>query len=112
MNIQITVRHSKASQSLRDALTEELLNLEKYAENITSVHAVIDTEHVDKTVEIVVNLSRHTVSATGKADVLGKAIDMALHKVIAQLKKVNQKRKEHKGRKSMDIHESAIQAKN
>jgi ribosomal subunit interface protein len=96
MNIQITVRHSKASQSLRDALTEELQNLEKYAENITSCHVVIDTEHVDKTVEIVVTLSRHTVSATAKSDILGKAIDLALGKVVTQLKKVNQKRKNHK----------------
>jgi putative sigma-54 modulation protein len=99
MNIQITVRHSKASQELKDALTDELEKLEKFADKITSVHAVIDTEHVDKIVEIVVNLSRHTVSATAKAGNLGKAVDIALDKIIAQLKKINQRRKEHKREK-------------
>jgi len=99
MNVQITVRHAKVSQSLKDSLTEELMNLEKFAEHITSCHAVIDTEHVEKTVEIVANLSHHTVSATGKADNLRTAIDMAIAKITAQLKKVNQKRKRHKGLK-------------
>ena len=96
MNIQITSRHAKMSQSLQDSLTEELEKLERFHDKITSCHVVIDNEHSRKTVEIVMNMQNHTVSAKGKEENLGKAIDDALAKTERQLKKINEKIKDHK----------------
>ena len=97
MEIQITSRHSKASQTLQDTLTVELEKMDKFLDKITSCHVILDSEHVDKTVEITMNAGGHPpIIATGKADNLGKAIDDALSKTGRQLKKLNGKIKNHK----------------
>ena len=96
MNIQITSRHTKISQDTQDYLRDELENLSKYYDKISSCHVILDTEHVDKTIEITMNVLNHSVVAKASADNLGKAVDVALHKVTRQLKKFNEKLKEHK----------------
>ena len=96
MEIQITSRHSKASQALQETITDELSKIEKFYDKITSCHVILDSEHVDKKVEITMNTQGHQLVATGKAENIGKAIDDALSKTERQLKKLNQKIKNHK----------------
>ena len=96
MEIRITSRHSKASQSLQDTITSELQKLGKYFDKITSSHVVIESEHVVKVVEITMNTLGHQVVATAKAENVGKAFDEALAKAERQLKKLNAKIKNHK----------------
>ncbi len=96
MNVQITARHSKASQEFKDSLTEEVGRLERFADGITSCHVVLDTEHVEKTVEITVSVRRSAVIAKAHAENIGKAFDMAVDKIKAQLKKLNEKRRVRK----------------
>ena len=68
----------------------------EFFDKITSAHVVLDSEHVDKTVEITMNTQGRQVVAFAKADSIGKAIDEALAKTERQLKKLNQKIKSHK----------------
>lgn len=96
MEIQITSRHSKASQALQDTITAELNKLERFYDKITSCKVVLDSEHVDKIVEISMSTQGHQLIATAKADNLGKAIDSAMAKTERQLKKLNEKIKSHK----------------
>ena len=96
MEIQITSRHSKASQTLQDTITAELTKMEKFSDKITSCRVILDSEHVDKLVEITMSTHGHQLVANGKADNLGKAIDDALAKTERQLKKLNEKIKNHK----------------
>jgi putative sigma-54 modulation protein len=96
MNIQITCRHSKVSAETKQLLKNELVNLEKYYDRITSCHIILDTEHLDKIVEIVIKVQGATISAKAKADNLGKSVDMAIQKIARQLKKLNEKVKSHK----------------
>ncbi len=96
MEIQITSRHNKASQKLQDNITAELKKMERFYDKITSCRVVLDSEHVDKIVEISMTTQGHQLIATAKADNLGKAIDSALAKTERQLKKLNQKIKSHK----------------
>jgi putative sigma-54 modulation protein len=96
MNIQITARHGKAPQSLQDSLTSDLQKLERFSDKITSCHVILESEHVEKLAEAVVTVQGGTVSAKAKAESLGKAIDMMLEKVERQLKKFNEKLKNHK----------------
>lgn len=96
MEIQITSRHSKASQSLQDTINDELQKLGKFFDKITSCHVILDSEHVEKVAEITMStLGRHVV-ATAKAENIGKAFDDALAKAERQLKKLNSKIKSHK----------------
>lgn len=96
MEIQITSRHRKASQSLQDTITAELQKVGKYFDKITSCRVIIDSEHVQKVAEITMNTFGHQVVATAKAANIGKAFDDALAKVVRQLKKINAKIKNHK----------------
>ncbi|MDD5674907.1 MAG: ribosome-associated translation inhibitor RaiA [Chitinivibrionales bacterium] len=97
MQIQITSRHNKASATLQNFITDELGKLEKFYDKITSCHVVLDEEHVDKIVEITMNVLNHTVNATAKSDAIGKSIADAIDKVERQLKKLNEKLKVHRG---------------
>ncbi len=97
MEIQITSRHEKASQSLQDTLTAELEGLQRFYDRITSCHVVLDKERGKEIIEIVVHMAGHTVAGNAKAENLGKAIDLAITKVERQLKKINEKIKSHKG---------------
>ena len=96
MEIQITSRRSRASQSLQNTITTELKKVGKYFDKITSCHVILDSEHVDKVAEITMNTFGRSVIATAKAENVGKAFDDALGKAERQLKKLNAKIKNHK----------------
>ncbi|MBN1981016.1 MAG: ribosome-associated translation inhibitor RaiA [Chitinivibrionales bacterium] len=96
MNVQITSRHNKVSQDTHDFLKNELMDLEKFYDKMTSCHVILDAEHVFKTVDITINIKGKTVNASAKAENLGKAVNDSLEKIKQQLKKFNQKVKNHK----------------
>jgi putative sigma-54 modulation protein len=96
MEIQITSRHSKASPSLQETITEELQKVGKFFDKISSCHVVLDSEHVEKVAEITMHTLGRQVVATAKAENIGKAFDEALAKAERQLKKLNAKIKNHK----------------
>jgi len=97
MEIRITARHdAKASQDLQDIITAEIGKLEKFYDKITSCHVILDTDGSDKTVEITMSAQGHSVVGNAKAENVGKAIDEAVAKVERQLKKINEKVKNHK----------------
>jgi putative sigma-54 modulation protein len=96
MEIRITSRHAKASQSLQDTITDELQKVGKFYDKITSCHVILDSEHVEKVAEISMSTLGHQVVATAKAENIGKAFDDALIKAERQLKKLNAKIKSHK----------------
>ena len=103
MNIQITSRRSKVSQETQDYLNGELKNLEKFYDKMTSSHVILDAEHINKIVEIIISVQGSTVNAKAKSDSLGKSVDMALQKITRQLKRFNQKMKNHKNINLKDI---------
>jgi putative sigma-54 modulation protein len=96
MDITITSRHEKASASLQETITAEFSKLEKFYDRITSCHIIIDSERGLDSIEVVLNMAGHTVTATAKAENVGKAIDEALSKTERQLKKINEILKDHK----------------
>ena len=96
MEIQITSRHHKASQTLQDTITSEINKMEKFSEKITSCHVILDSEHLVQKVEITMHAFGHQVVANAKDENIGKAFDSALEKVERQLKKINEKIKNHK----------------
>lgn len=95
MEVQLTVRHSKAAPEIQQHIQEEVDKLEKYYQKITSCHVVLDTEHTQKVAEIVMNVQSHTLSATASDENIAKAVDSAVAKIERQLKKINEKIKKH-----------------
>jgi putative sigma-54 modulation protein len=101
MESQITFRHSKATESLKQVIQDDLDKLERFFDNITSARVVLDTDSINKKAEIVLNLYSHTVTATSKAENIGKAWDAVIGKAERQLKKINEKMKNHKHQKTI-----------
>jgi putative sigma-54 modulation protein len=99
MESQITFRHSKASDSLRQVIQDDLDKLQRFYDSITSARVVLDTDSINKKAEIVLNLYSHTVTATSKAENIGKAWAETMGKAERQLKKINEKLKNHKHKK-------------
>lgn len=96
MDIQITTRHSKVAQELQDEVRDKIEALQRFYEKISHCHVIFDTEHTDKKVEIVMSIMGGTVTGTAKSDNVHKAAEEALEKVERQLKKSNEKIKNHK----------------
>jgi len=96
MDIRIVSRHDRASQSLQEAITADINKLERFSEKITSCHVILDSEHLDQTVEITMHAFDRELVALGKAENVDKAFDSALEKIERQLIKINQKIKDHK----------------
>jgi putative sigma-54 modulation protein len=108
MDIQITSRHQKASKTLQETIKDELGKMEKYFDNITSCHVILDEERGMEYIEVVLAMAGHTVTASAKEANMGKALDAVITKAERQLKKINEKLKEHKG---AGTHENAKPAK-
>jgi ribosomal subunit interface protein len=96
MEIRIVSRHNKASQSLQEAITADIQKLERFSEKITSCHVILDSEHLDQTVEITMHVFDREIVAFGKAENIGKAFDCTLDKIERQLIKISEKIKNHK----------------
>ncbi len=101
MKIQITTRHeSHISDDTKAFIEEEVLGLVKFYDKITSAHVVCDREThksgQEDTVELEMSVDGAILSAKATEENLGKAIDSVIEKMTRQLKKKNEKVKEHK----------------
>jgi ribosomal subunit interface protein len=96
MEIRIVSRHNKASQTLQETITADIQKLERFSEKITSCHIILDSEHLDQTVEITMHVFDREIVSFGKAENIGKAFDLAMEKIERQLIKINEKIKDHK----------------
>ncbi len=97
MNIQFTARHFKGSESLQQRIQEEVDRLEKFYDRITACHVTLDAEsksRVSAEIKIAVR-DRHLV-AKAHSDVMIKAFEAAIDKIERQLKKSNEKKREHR----------------
>jgi putative sigma-54 modulation protein len=108
MEIQITARHTKVSDSAKDLITSKLAGLEKFYDKLTSCHVIVDEEPLQNVVEIVMNGQKHTVKALAKEANLGKAIDEAVSKAERQLVKINEKIKGHRNGKPGAVPQEAV----
>lgn len=97
MNIQFTARHFHASSELQESVHEQVLKLEKYYHNITDAFIVLDADKERlRRVELKMNIYDKTVSAKAEESNMHKALDAVFTKMSRQLKRENQKLKNHR----------------
>lgn len=106
MNFQLTYRHDKASDSLKESLKRDTEKFEKFSDKITNCHVIIDKAGHNKTVEIIITANGKIIKSLSKNENLGKAVDSAIEKSERQLKKMNEKMKNHKAPKSNEMLDS------
>jgi len=103
MDIQVTTRHVKVAEDLQAEITEKMDRLQRFFEKITSCRVILDSERADKTVEIVMSIMGRRLTAKAKADTIRVALEEAVDKVERQLKRSNERVKDHKGVKGAEI---------
>jgi putative sigma-54 modulation protein len=97
MHIQITSRHFKVHDTIRDHVTTELEKLEKFFDNIISCDVVLYFERPQnstKHCEMTLKVKGETLFAAADSDDFLKSIDMAVDKLERQLKKYKDKLRE------------------
>lgn len=97
MNIKVTARHFDASEALQVRVQEMAENLQKFYPSITDISVILDAERKDsRRAEFVVNILHNTITADASEENMGKALEVALERIERQLKKENEKLKNHK----------------
>ncbi len=93
MNIQFTFRKMEPTDALKERVVTRLEKLEKYVNYPVSFHVTLVAEKTSQKAEIACHAEHHDLVAEAKAEDLYEAIDLAVHKLEAQLKKQRELRK-------------------
>ncbi len=98
MQVNVTGRHFDASMELKSNIEAQILSLSKFNDRITGAHIVLDKQPNDTASALAeLAIAGHgTLSVTGEAESVGKAIDEMFDKLERALKKENEKAKEHR----------------
>lgn len=97
MQIQVTGRHVEVSDDVREYIMEKADKLPRFYDRIHGVEVVLDHESEQFTAEIIVHVDREPtiVAHEAGADTF-VLIDVIVGRVERQLKKLKEKRRNHK----------------
>ena len=95
MNIAITTRGYKAPDRLKTYLKEKLKRLERFAERILSIEAILSYENIDQVVEFKLHISQRMIIVKEKSDDVFKSIDKAVDNLERQLARTKGKIKDY-----------------
>ncbi len=91
MQINVTFRHTKPSEDLKEYVKERYSRLTKYSDSPMNIHVVLSAEKFRNTAEVVVSGDGIRAAAKQEHDDLRAAIDLVLDKIERQLKKFREK---------------------
>lgn len=106
MDVVVTGRHCEISESFRGHAEEKLARLEKHDHRIIRVHVEVDCEpnprQHDKSihVELTAFSKGPVIRAEAAADHQMGALDLALDKMAAQMRRASDRRRVHHGRRA------------
>ncbi len=98
MKIVIAGRHEGVTEGMKAYAREKVEKLTKFFDRATLARVTLDTERDSHTVEILFDVPRG-VSLVGKAEApdMYAACDLAEQKLASQLRRYNERLKEHRG---------------
>ncbi|TYL52069.1 ribosome-associated translation inhibitor RaiA [Nocardioides sp. BGMRC 2183] len=105
MDVVVTGRHCEISERFREHATEKLAKLEKHDHRIMRVHVELECETNSRQQERAVRIELTAYSkgpvirAEAAADDKMAALDLALDKMAAQMRRAADRRRIHRGRK-------------
>jgi len=102
--INVTVRHlSEPASKFQPVIQSEIGKLENYFSNITDFSVVVEGiskvangVELKRKVDITASIKGNSLAATAEEENFGKALDMAISKIKAQLSKHTEKARDHK----------------
>ena len=96
MQISTTARHCELDAQVREFALQRLAKLERFARDIQEAHLIVTAEKFRHTAEITLRLKHHEMVSREESDTSKLAIDMAAQRLEQQLRRLKDKRTEHK----------------
>jgi putative sigma-54 modulation protein len=96
MQISTTARHCEIDAQVREFAQQRLAKLERFARDIQEAHLVVTGEKFRHTAEITLRLKHHEMVSREESDTSRLAIELAAHRLEQQLRRLKDKRTEHK----------------
>ena len=96
MEISVTGHHVNLSEGTRSQIQDEASRLERFFSPLLECHVTIAEEGRNKKANIVVHVHAQTLTSAHEAERLSAAVDGALQKMQRQLKKLHDKRRNHR----------------
>jgi putative sigma-54 modulation protein len=92
VQMNISVRHGHVSEATQAMVREKLDKLTRLFDRISAIELTVDVEHRDAPmVDLKVSAKKHDFVATGQADNLLAAVDLATAHMEQQLRKHKEK---------------------
>ena len=102
MNISITARGGKASDRLKEYISEKLSRKGRAFEGVKDVDVVLAYEKQVQIAEFKLKLDHKVVIVTEKSEDIYKSVDLALDTAARQIKRHKEKLREHNNEKIAD----------
>lgn len=102
MNIAITTRGYKAPERLKKYLNDKIKRLDRFADQIINIDAILSYEKLDQVVEFKLRLNHKKVIVKERSDDVFKSIDLAVDNLERQVAKVKEKIRDHDKKKIIE----------
>jgi putative sigma-54 modulation protein len=97
MQISTTARHCELDAKVRTFALQRLAKLERFARDIQEAHLIVTAEKFRHAAEITLRLKHHELVGREQADTDQAAIELAAQRLEQQLRRLKDRRTEHKG---------------
>ena len=98
MSIEVTIRHTDVAESMKQHATEKAAEIMKEFTLAESVRVILDRQKFLYRAEFVVQGKHHLrLESSGESEGIIQAIDVALDRIVSQLRKAEKKVQEHRG---------------
>ena len=91
MQIEVTARHFKAPQELKDLVAREVLKLERYFDGMISCHIVLSRENGYDMAEIIAHSKKRQFTVIEEDPKIERAVASAIDKLKTQVKRYKDK---------------------
>ena len=85
IQIEVTARHFKAPDRLRNFVEKEIRKLNRYFDGVTDYHVILTHEPGQEVAEIVAHSKRHQFTAIDSDAKMDRAVVLALEKLKVQM---------------------------
>lgn len=111
-NIQITGRHLQVTEAMKAYASEKVSKIERFMNRIIDVYIILDIQKLDHRVEIILKAGHIKIRSLAVSNDMYASIDMAVHKLEAQLLKYKEKLQDYhnKGLNAVDMNVKVIRA--
>lgn len=101
MQITITARHFDLTNAIRDHVYESSEKMEKYFDHIINTQFVLSFENNMSKVELLVHAPKNNLVSEAEDKDMYLAVDSAIDKMVAQIKKLKEKWADHQKKTSL-----------